>query len=141
MFKYSLLFLLVLHSSNILAKDPKKQIKCLADNVYNEARGESVLGQKAVAMVTLNRVKKHNKSVCEIVYEKGQFSWTRKKLLTKIDVAVYNSILYLVQQIFYNINSIPDITKGATFYHSVSIKNPWNFRKTTRIGKHVFYEK
>ena len=39
-----------------LTKDTKKQIDCLADNIYYEARSEPEKGKVAVALVTLNRV-------------------------------------------------------------------------------------
>jgi hypothetical protein len=51
---------------------------CMVHNVYHESRGESVLGQAAVAYVTLNRVRSpaYPDSVCDVVWQKGQFSWT-----------------------------------------------------------------
>ena len=62
-----------------------KEISCLARNVYYEARGESLQGQKAVALVTLNRVENpmFPNTICGVVNErkvvkgttKCQFSW------------------------------------------------------------------
>src|SRR5262245_27411723 len=51
---------------------------CMVQNVPHEARGEDALGQAAVAHVTLNRVKSplYPDSVCGVVWQKGQFSWT-----------------------------------------------------------------
>lgn len=52
---------------------------CLALNVYFESRSEaSVLSQFAVAQVTMNRVMsdKYPNSICDVVWQKGQFSWT-----------------------------------------------------------------
>jgi len=42
--------------------------------IYHEARGESVKGQKAVAKVILNRAKKHNWPVSNVVLSRKQFS-------------------------------------------------------------------
>ena len=56
----------------------KEQHKCLALNIYHEARSESMEGQIAVAQVTLNRVA-HSEwpsTICEVVSEPKQFSWT-----------------------------------------------------------------
>ncbi len=50
--------------------------QCMLKNIYHEARGEGVEGMKAVALVTLNRAKQQNKTVCEVVYQRKQFSWT-----------------------------------------------------------------
>jgi N-acetylmuramoyl-L-alanine amidase len=51
---------------------------CMVQNVYHEARGESLIGQAAVAHVTLNRVRSpaYPDSVCGVVWQPGQFSWT-----------------------------------------------------------------
>src|SRR5690349_23489774 len=65
---------------------------CLACNVYHEARGESIAGQRAVAMVVRNRARSslYPLDICSVVWEVGrdsrrgdlvaQFSWTRDNL-------------------------------------------------------------
>jgi N-acetylmuramoyl-L-alanine amidase len=63
---------------------------CMVQNVYHEARGEDVLGQVAVAHVTLNRVRSpaYPDTVCGLVWQKGQFSWTeggRSDRMTDLD--------------------------------------------------------
>lgn len=54
--------------------------KCLAENVYHEARGEPAEGRFAVMFTTLSRMlsptKEFPKSVCGVVYQPWQFSWT-----------------------------------------------------------------
>ena len=71
--------------------DPK-QHECLAMNIYHESRGERLEGQIAVAQVTINRME-HTKwpsTICEVVYQPKQFSWThliklqRKRRLGKL---------------------------------------------------------
>lgn len=54
-------------------------ILCLSLNVYFEARGEPLDGQIAVAHVTINRSKQNNTRVCQEVFKKNQFSWTRNR--------------------------------------------------------------
>jgi N-acetylmuramoyl-L-alanine amidase len=56
-----------------------EQLRCLAQNVYHEARGEQEAGQLAVAAVTLNRVRSpsYPNTVCSVVWQPWQFSWTR----------------------------------------------------------------
>ena len=53
-------------------------LECLVSNIYFEARGESRLGQLAVANVTLNRWRdgRFASSICGVVWQPGQFSWT-----------------------------------------------------------------
>ncbi len=50
---------------------------CLALAVYEEARGEPLVGQEAVAMVVLNRARQAHRPVCQVVFAPGQFSWTK----------------------------------------------------------------
>ena len=59
-----------------------RSLECLALNVYYEARGESLAGQYAVAEVTMNRKSALGfpKTLCDVVYQKGAFSWTEEKL-------------------------------------------------------------
>ena len=51
----------------------KRELICLALNVYYEARGESLAGKYAVAEVTMNRVtsRRYPETVCAVVYEKS----------------------------------------------------------------------
>jgi spore germination cell wall hydrolase CwlJ-like protein len=46
-------------------------LECLVRNVYHESRGESLIGQAAVAHVTLNRVRSpaYPDSVCDVVWQ------------------------------------------------------------------------
>jgi len=61
----------------------KKEMDCLAKNIYYEAGNQPIDGQTAVAQVTMNR-KNANfaNSICGVVYQKTgdicQFSWTCK---------------------------------------------------------------
>ena len=64
-----------------LTKDAKKQIDCLADNIYHEAGYEPDQGKIAVALVTMNRVQdpRYPKDICSVVKQKVkytcQFTW------------------------------------------------------------------
>jgi N-acetylmuramoyl-L-alanine amidase len=51
-------------------------IICLALNVFYEARGASPIDQQAVAAVALNRSEAEHRSVCHVIREPKQFSWT-----------------------------------------------------------------
>lgn len=125
----------------------KKQVDCLAKNIYREAVGESQEGWYAVGFVTMNRVNsgKFPKTVCEVVYQKTgktfQFSWVgTKKRLTKIDDTIYNEILKIATLIYLNNDKLNDNTNGATFYHATYVKPNWrNLERTKQIGQHVFY--
>lgn len=129
-----------------------RNIKCLAMNVYHEARGESTLGQYAVAAVTMNRVDsdKYPEDVCHVVYQKAwskqqqryiaAFSWTTD---TAEDVP-YESVAWKkavrVAKEVYNDNAKSNV-KGALFYHAEYVDPKWarNKLRITKIGRHIFY--
>lgn len=57
----------------------ERDIKCLTDNVYHEARGESAIVQQGVLNVVLSRTQysTYPNSICKVIYQPYQFSWTR----------------------------------------------------------------
>jgi len=113
-------------------------ITCLALNIYHEARGESVKGMQAVALVTKNRMSVTGENACEVVYSPYQFSWTIYKPKVT-DPKSYK----LAEKIAIDVLSgkVSDFTGGATFYHRIDVRPHWAkkfiYRKT--IGKHTFY--
>lgn len=135
----------------------EKQIECLTDNVYHEAKGESFNGKVAVAFVTINRTKSSAfpNTICEVVKQKNdkvcQFSWycqgvkkvhSYKNILTKQSDSVYNESKKVAEYVYYNYKHINDPTKGAMFYHANYVKPNWkNVKKTAVIGRHIFYVK
>jgi spore germination cell wall hydrolase CwlJ-like protein len=110
-------------------------------NIYHEARGEGVEGMKAVALVTLNRAKQQDKTVCEVVYQRKQFSWTntakgRNKPVTGNIDAAYNIASAAMN------DKLIDITSGATHYHTAKVKPVWRraLDKVVVINNHIFYK-
>ena len=122
--------------------DHSAELKCLADNIYFEALIESQAGQIAVANVTMNRVKSKHfpNTVCDVVWERKQFSWTHDG---KSDVPgskkAYDRI-YKVAKMVYD-GTVPDITEGATFYHADYVNPSWNkvMTRVAKIDSHIFY--
>ena len=138
-------------SYNSLSKPVQKQVDCLAENIYHEAKSETKEGQIAVALVTLNRVSSGNyaKDICGVVKQKTngtcQFSWVcqpvfAKKVLTSSTNMLYNDIRGLAVYVLINYDVIHDVTKGATFYHAEYVSPKWGLPKTTKIGRHIFYK-
>ena len=115
---------------------------CMLKNIYHEARGDSVDGMRAVAMVTLNRAAQKNKTVCEIVYEHKQFSWTAmKNIRNKALTDNFNAVAVVATDAM--AGRLHDITNGATYYHAKSVKPYWvkAVTKVGTIGAHIFYRK
>lgn len=120
-----------------------REIECLATNIYHEARGEPIIGQIAVAQVTMNRVQ-HNyfpDDVCSVVWDDYQFSWTHDGRSDKIrDHRAYQVALNIAETVYHNEEDDP--TAGSLFYHAKYISPPrWTqyMEISTEIGVHVFY--
>ena len=136
-----------------LTPTAKKQVECLAQNIYYEAGYEPQEGQIAVAFVTLNRVNsgKFENDICGVVKQKiggtCQFSWFcqvnhHAGALTKDNNLVYNSIKELATFVYANYERMNDPSKGALFYHADYVNPGWhNMKRTAVIGRHIFYNK
>lgn len=120
---------------------------CMALNLYHEARSEPIMGQYAVAMVTLNRAKGERKNVCRVVLAKKQFSWTTT-LVKGVTVAPSglpkDQDAWKKAQIIANVSlsgKMPDFTNGSNFYHVQRIRPYWvsSMERTKQVGRHIFY--
>jgi len=120
------------------------EVKCLADNIYFEAKNQSIVGQIAVGNVTMNRMYSEHfpNTVCNVVWEPKQFSWTHDgKSDVPSNTKVYKEV-YNIAKLVYNSN-IPDVTEGATFYHADYVNPHWAAsmdKKVTQIDNHIFYK-
>lgn len=124
----------------------KEEFACLAKNVYFEARGESELGQRAVAWVTLNRVGKEGfpSTICGVVHHEDQFVWVRdQKSNTPKDIMAWADAIIVAKKVYDEFNSGGfDPTEGAVMFHGAHIEPYWSvsFERTTRIDNHIFYK-
>jgi len=120
----------------------QKEIKCLVENMYHEARGETLLGAVLVAQVTLNRAKLANSSICNVVYKPYQFSWTlqKKSIKDRIRYWYMQDIALMYLSGYY---SVPQQFKNVTHYYSHKlIKMPrWasRLKEAGKEGNHTFY--
>lgn len=122
--------------------DATAEIHCLALNVYHEARSEPDQGKFAVARVTLNRVvsTRYPDSVCKVVWQRGQFSWTRDGRSDRPrNLRAWKEALW-VATVAYNFNPL-NMVGRATHYHAVYVRPFWStvHRRVARIGRHIFY--
>jgi hypothetical protein len=135
----------------------KKQVECLADNIFFESAHEPIDGQKAVAIVTLNRVRstQFGDDICGVVKEKNhricQFSWYcqdrersmsyNKNLLSENQRQLYEKVYFLALDIYVNSDKIKDNTGGALYYHADYVNPNWrHLNRTVKIGRHIFYK-
>ncbi len=120
----------------------KNDFLCMAKNIYHEAGHESMLGKIAVAQVTINRAQNSAKTVCGVVYEPNQFSWTNAKQrpIHVNDSAWDDSVTVAMQTLEQGIRL--NGMEHALYFHAVSVRPHWkNMTKLTQIGNQVFYSK
>lgn len=123
-------------------------VRCLALNIYHEARAEPDTGQHAVAAVTLNRVASpaFPNSVCQGVKQGGkkrngcQFSWwCDRRPDEPRESGAWTRALALSRKALSG--EIGDPTDGALYYHATRVKPRCarTFERTGQIGQHIFY--
>lgn len=139
-----------------LTKEEQQEVRCLAHNIYFEARSEPIDGQLAVAYVTLNRVesKLFPNSICNVVQQRRrnvcQFSWWCNSRLQQRSInnqianrEIYKDIERMAVDIVTGQQDIIDITEGALFYHAQYVEKrklgSMQLIHTATIGQHVFY--
>lgn len=112
------------------------QINCLATNIYHESRGEPIEGQIAVARVTINRTKHADfpSSICGVVYQPKQFSWTIGKQKKVLPGKEWEEAKYAAYMALTTKNNFP-----ALYYHNLKVHPKWGRPYLTRIGDHKFY--
>ena len=131
---------------NQLTKEAKKQLDCLADNVYHEAGYETEKGRIAVAFVTMNRVQdpRFPKDICGVVKQKVnttcQFTWICENKITDRHKQQYELSREAALYVYANYEKLKDITKGSLYYHADYVNPRWKLQKTVVIGRHIFYK-
>lgn len=121
----------------------RKDLQCLARNIFFEAGSESMLGKIAVGQVTVNRVKLGHwgETVCEVVHAKDQFSWTnREDQAIDLDSINYRDSLVAAKRVLAERKRLR-ILRSALFYHADYVRPTWadKDQKIAKIGTHVFY--
>ncbi|WP_420013827.1 cell wall hydrolase [Tateyamaria sp.] len=122
--------------------------KCLSEALYFEARGETVKGQFAVAEVIMNRVDsaRFPSSVCGVINQgtgrkyQCQFTYTCDGNPEHIaEPRAWERVGKVARAVLDG--RAPDLTNGATHYHTTAVRPSWArvYTKTAAIGVHLFY--
>ncbi|WP_420800588.1 cell wall hydrolase [Polycladidibacter stylochi] len=127
-----------------------KQLRCLAEAIYFEARSEPRNGQIAVAQVVLNRVKNpaYPNNICDVVYQNKhqlnacQFSFA----CDGYPEIIYNRKSWAKAQRLAKLAANGEVSApsvgAATHYHAVYVNPKWasSMKKQKQIGLHIFYK-
>jgi spore germination cell wall hydrolase CwlJ-like protein len=143
--KYKL-FILGIFLSGGVAPAKAEDINCLAKNIYYEARGVSIQKQKAVAKVTMNRVRSNSypNDICSVVYQKSQFSWTANsnaKRGLREPKAWARSYALAYKIVYKGIDPYPGLS--AKWFHDTSIRKPYwakSLQVELRVPPFIFYK-
>ena len=139
----------------------RRELDCLARNIYWEARSEPVEGMIAVAQVTLNRVahKSFPDDICDVVYQgptkaswkdksvyypvkhRCQFSWYcdgKSDRIPSVNQTIFDRCYEVARLVLIEGKRLPGL-KQAVFYHADYVSPGWRYPKLAKIGTHIFY--
>lgn len=124
-----------------------EEMLCLQQNIYFEARNESEEGLYAVAFVTLNRTAnpKFPDSVCGVVWQRKQFSWThdgkrdRPNLANVLERRAWEKAGRVAREVVSG--EIPSVIGDAVYYHADYVAPRWAKKmvEVAEVGSHIFY--
>lgn len=131
-----------IEQQRLLAGDLRAtELRCLSENVFWESRGEELVGQYAVAEVTMNRVRSNEfpGSVCGVVHQRGAFSWTYRTELPEPHGYEWRRAKAVAESVYDNIES--PLVNGALFYHAIRVSPAWaaTRQQVALVGQHLFY--
>jgi spore germination cell wall hydrolase CwlJ-like protein len=123
--------------------DMTPDMKCLAQAVYFESRGEPIEGQLAVAEVVINRAKSglYPDNYCDVVTQPAQFSFVRHGRIPSVNEASAawqkaKAIAEIAQQNLWQTKAA-----DALYFHATYVNPSWSRQKVqlAQIDTHIFY--
>lgn len=127
----------------------QRELECLTQAVYYEARGESPRGQLAVAQVVMNRVKHpaFPKTVCGVVFQGSarrtgcQFSFTCDGSMRRgQETSAWKRARKVAARVLAGA-AVAEVG-SATHFHTTAVSPAWGpqMRRVAQVGMHVFYK-
>ena len=130
------------------ALESSRELECLADAVYYEARGETPSGQAAVAQVVMNRVRHpaFPKSICGVVFQGAynrtgcQFSFACDGSMRRArDIGAWSRARKVASRTL--AGEMSSAVGSATHFHTINVSPGWGPRllRVAQVGMHIFY--
>ncbi|WP_349312933.1 cell wall hydrolase [Brevundimonas subvibrioides] len=130
------------------ALDDSRDLECLTQAAYYEARGEGADGMRAVAQVVLNRARHpaFPNSVCGVVFQGAgrrvgcQFSFTCDgSMRAPVNRAAWNRARTVASAALSG--SVYASVGNATHFHTTGVSPSWrnSLLRVSQVGSHVFY--
>ena len=125
------------------------ETSCLAEALYYEARGQGLLGAKAIAEVIVRRTHSvaYPHSICGVVHQgtesSCQFSFVCDGTMDRPRApGEWNRAVHWAAQILQGNLPLTNITQGAISFHAESLEADWpGMQPTVTIGHNVFYRR
>ncbi len=138
-------------------RDIETAVRCMALNIYFEARSESIKAQYAVADVVMHRVAHSNypDTICGVIYDgvypkwnlkmpykwRCSFTWhcDRKSDIPRDEDAL-KIAKYIARDVIMNPTYEP-VVRYALYYHATTVSPFWKTFKVFvgQVGAHLFY--
>lgn len=166
-FLYVFLFIILISSPSLLSipmkgresggivlgsKEYDKELTCLTNTLYAEARGEPEEGIRAVMSVIYNRKnhKNYPNTFCKVILQDKQFSAfnSDKSLATKRlkpvkgpDEEAYSKVAGIAQEAVVGAFE-PVLEPSVLHYAHIKVKNKWTrkFKRVKVVQSHAFYK-
>ena len=130
------------------ARDQSRDLECLTQAVYYEARGEGHNGMKAVAQVVLNRARHPGfpKTICGVVFQGSnrstgcQFSFTcNGAMRAAVNRAAWNRARDIASAAL--AGETYSAVGAATHFHTTAVSPSWRNQlvRVNQVGSHMFY--
>uniref|UniRef100_B0SZB4 Cell wall hydrolase SleB n=1 Tax=Caulobacter sp. (strain K31) TaxID=366602 RepID=B0SZB4_CAUSK len=130
------------------ALESSRELECLSEAVYYEARGETPSGQAAVAQVVLNRVRHPSfpKSICGVVFQGAyahsgcQFSFACDGSMRRTrEAGAWKRAQRVAARALSG--TVMSEVGAATHFHTTGVAPGWGPRllRVAQVGMHVFY--
>jgi len=130
------------------ALDQSRDLECLTQVAYYEARGEGREGMQAVTQVVLNRVRHpaFPKSVCGVVFQGAgrkvgcQFSFTCDgSMRSGVNSVAWNRARDVASKALSG--TVYAAVGNATHFHTVNVAPGWrnSLIRVSQVGSHLFY--
>jgi spore germination cell wall hydrolase CwlJ-like protein len=127
---------------------------CLAQAIYHEARGESEVGQLAVANVIVNRARsgKFPSTLCGVIYQNADKGYHRCQFTFACDGRddapgerrAWARSAALAQDVYAEFalgDAVGAVPGSALYYHTTNVRPNWanTYSAVAQIGSHIFY--
>ena len=120
-----------------------RDMRCLAQAIYFEARGEPLDGQLAVGRVVINRAESgvFPADYCGVVTQRAQFSFVKGGVIPTPDTSssAWKRAVAVAQIAHQELWDSP--AKDALFFHATYVNPSWARKKvaTAKLARHIFY--